>query len=116
MVQQENQGMMETSNTTREIYTLLGQIAENIKTGGIGAQFGETGLDGKTQGMSINTQPPALNVPVNLSFTADSGASEETANKIAGLVRSELMSLKPQIEAMAKGAVGITTPPMQYAK
>ena len=116
-IQQENQGLLQTAATTENIYSLLGQIAA-VVTGGEnnGAALGLTpGVGGATQGMSINSQPPTLNIPVNLTL-AGGGISEDMANQMGSLVRSELLKLKPQLEAMAKGAVGIPTPPTQYSK
>jgi TP901 family phage tail tape measure protein len=116
-IQQENQGLLQTAATTENIYSLLGQIAA-VVTGGEnnGAALGLTpGVGGTTQGVSINSQPPTLNIPVNLTL-AGGGISEDMANQMGSLVRSELLKLKPQLEAMAKGAVGIPTPPTQYSK
>ena len=77
------------------------QLAADGNQGGKGA---ETGGGGST--LNVST-------PVNVSISLTGGAGEEAGNKVAAEVKVLFESLKPQIESIAKNAVGIVTPPKQ---
>ncbi|MGA0108802.1 MAG: hypothetical protein ACO3IA_06625 [Candidatus Nanopelagicales bacterium] len=97
----------QSNSTLQSIQTNTAEMISELKN----LSSNSPGNANKSSSQSDSGNQLNISTPVNVSIALSGEAGKEAGDKIASQVKVLFESLKPQIETIAKNAVGIVTPP-----